>query len=246
MLIDMHIHLNFGGFVAADFVRRVEQGLTDRFAVSTLEGGYYPSLNEVRKSNDQVYELKRLLPEHVWGFAYVNPAHGPAAVTELRRCVEEYGFSGIKLWVATLADDHRVDPIIQQAIVYDIPVLVHCWVKVNGNLPFESTPMHVGRIAQRFPEAKLLMAHLGGDWEYGVKVARDHPNISVDTSGSMAEMDTIEKLVEAIGAERVMFGTDNSDLWFCKGKIEGADLTAEQKEAIYWRSAAHFMKMSCD
>lgn len=242
MLIDTHIHLNFG-FTEEDFVARVERGLTDRFWVSALYGGYYPTQEEVRASNDAVYGLMRRLPDHMVGFVYVNPAHGAAALDELERCVDR-GFRGIKLWVATYCDDPRVDPIVARAIEHGLPLLVHCWVKVGpdapagGNLPFESTPMQLGTLARRFPEAKLLMAHLGGDWEYGVKVARDCPNIYVDTSGSLAEMDAIEQLVAAVGAERVLFGTDNSDLSYCLGKIVGAGLTAAQRERIFWRNAA--------
>lgn len=241
MLIDAHIHHNFGGFTEDVFVDRVERGLTDHFWVSALQGGYYPTLEDVRQSNDMVHQLMARLPGHVVGFAYVNPVHSEA-VLELRRCIEDLGFGGIKLWVSVFCDDARVDPIVKHAIAYDVPILVHCWVKINGNLPFESTPMHLGRLARRFPEAKIIMAHLGGDWEYGYKVARECPNVYVDSSGSMAEMDEIEKLVGAIGAERVLFGTDNSDLSFCVGKILGADLSDEQREAIFWRNAAKLIE----
>jgi len=243
VLIDTHIHFNLSGFTEDQFVARVERGLTDRFWVSALYGGYYPTPSEVRASNDAVYGLMRRLPGHVVGFAYVSPAHGAAALGELERNVAR-GFRGVKLWVATCCDDLRVEPIVARAIDHRLPLLVHCWVKVGpdapagGNLPFESTPMQLGTLARRFPEAKLLMAHLGGDWEYGVKVARDHPNIYVDTSGSLAEMDAIEQLVAAVGAERVLFGTDNSDLSYCLGKVAGAELTAAQRERIFWRNAA--------
>ena len=136
MLIDTHIHLNFGGCTADTFIERVEQGLTDQFWVSALQGGYYPTSENVQTSNDLVYELAQRLPANVVGFAYLNPVHGPTALTELRRCIEERGFGGVKLWVATFCDDERVDPIVEQAVEYDIPLLVHCWVKINGNLPF--------------------------------------------------------------------------------------------------------------
>jgi predicted TIM-barrel fold metal-dependent hydrolase len=188
-----------------------------------------------------VHHLMERLPGHVVGFAYLNPAHAGAATDELRRCVEELGFRGIKLWVATFCDDPRVNPIVERAIEWDMPILVHCWVKITGNLPFESTPMHLGSLARRYPEARLLMAHLGGDWEYGCKVTRDCPNIYVDTSGSIAEMGEIEKLVESVGVERVLFGTDNSDLSFCRGKILGANLTEAQREAIFWRNAERWI-----
>ncbi|NLS79347.1 MAG: amidohydrolase [Chloroflexi bacterium] len=250
MLIDTHIHHEFGTTNTATFVQRAERGLTDHFWVSTLKGGYYPSPADIRLSNDAVHVLMQRLPAHVVGFCYVNPVHGSLAVDELRQRVEQQGFRGVKLWVATYADDPRVDSIVEAAAAYGIPLLVHCWVKVGGqsvsggNLPFESTPMHLGRLARRHPKARFIMAHLGGDWEYGVRVARDCPNISVDTSGSLAERDSIESLVDAVGIERVLFGTDNSDLDFCLGKIVGADLTDDQREAILWRNAARLLDLS--
>ena len=243
MLIDTHLHLGMGDVGIAELDRRVRHGLTDRFWMSALHGGNYPTLAEVRSSNDAIHGLMREMPEHVIGFSYVNPENGTDALTELRRCVEELGFKGVKLWVATRCDDPRVDPIVEQAIAYGAPILVHCWAKVGGgtawggNLPFESTPMDLGNLASRFARARFIMAHLGGHWQYGVQVARDHPNIWVDTSGSIAEMGSIETLVNAIGAERVLFGTDNSDLSFCIGKIIGAGLSLQQREAIFWRNA---------
>jgi hypothetical protein len=47
-----------------------------------------------------------------------------------------------------------------------------------------------------------------------------------------------------VGTERVLFGTDNSDLSFCRGKIVGADLTAEQREMIFWRNATKLIPSS--
>jgi predicted TIM-barrel fold metal-dependent hydrolase len=237
MLVDAHIHLGLGGFAADAFAARLERGLTDQFWVSALQGGYYPTPDDVRASNSAVADLMARLPEHVVGFAYVNPIHGSLGLRELHRCIEDLGFGGIKLWVSTLCDDKRVHPVVECAVEYDVPILVHCWKKITGNLPFESTPMHLGKLAKRYPEAKLIMAHLGGDWEYGYKVARECPNIYVDTSGSIAEMDSIERLVQAVGTERVLFGTDNADLSFCRGKILGANLRQEQQEAIFWRNA---------
>ena len=50
MLVDAHIHLNFGGFTEDAFVDRVERGLTDQFWVSALQGGYHPTPEDVRRA----------------------------------------------------------------------------------------------------------------------------------------------------------------------------------------------------
>ena len=247
-VVDVHLHAGSGWMPAGQIAARLEAGLVEACWISTLLGGYYPTPAQIRQSNDLVAEIMARLPGGVVGFAYVNPAHGQeTALAELRRCLE-MGFRGVKLWVATRCDDPRVDPVIQEAVAHNAPILVHCWAKVGGgtpwggNLPFESTPMDLGRLAGRFPEARLIMAHLGGHWQYGAAVAAQHPNIWVDTSGSIAEMGSIEALVERIGAGRVLFGTDNSDLSYCLGKIMGAGLGQEEREAIFWRNAHNLLQ----
>ena len=62
MLVDAHIHLNFGGFTEDLFVDRVERGLTDRFWVSALQGGYHPTPEDVWRSNEMVRRLRARLP----------------------------------------------------------------------------------------------------------------------------------------------------------------------------------------
>jgi hypothetical protein len=249
MLIDIHTHLGLG-LEERDLIGLIKERGVDQIWTSALEGGYYPTADDVRRSNQHVHNLMSRRPNHVVGFCYVNPAHGKQALAELRHNVEENGFRGVKLWVATTCHDPRVDPIVAYAVDHQLPILVHAWAKVGGlspsggNLPFESTPTQLGILADRFPAAKLIMAHLGGNWQYGVQVARDHPNIWVDTSGSIAEMDSIQTLIRNVGSERVCFGTDNSDLDYCLGKIQGAGLTDAQREAVLWRNAKTLLATS--
>ena len=50
------------------------------------------------------------------------------------------------------------------------------------------------------------MAHLGGDWEYGTKVARECPNVYVDTAQYLLD-GGIESLVADYGGRRLLFGS---------------------------------------
>jgi hypothetical protein len=52
------------------------------------------------------------------------------------------------------------------------------------------------------------MAHIGGDWEYGVKAIRDCANVRVDFAGSVNEWGAYEMAVRELGEDRVIFGTD--------------------------------------
>src|SRR4029078_10930813 len=66
-------------------------------------------------------------------------------------------------------------------------------------------------VARRYPELVLVLGHAGGTPEglrASVEVAEQCPNVYLDTGTSLVYRGSIESLVEAAGAERVLFGTD--------------------------------------
>lgn len=229
MIIDVHAHLDLG---SNDVVRAMlDERLVDVVALSSLCGGAWPTLAELRQANDHVFRWMEDYPGRVLGFAYVNPRLGDDGVGELQRCLAG-GMKGVKLWISTLADDRRVDPLMAVAGEAGAIVLAHAWVKTTGNLPFESRPEHVRALAKRFPQVRFILAHFGGEWETGAKAARDCPNLYVDISGSLAEMDSVETLVRNVGVGRVLFGTDNTNVHYCLGKVYGAQLSESDREKI--------------
>jgi hypothetical protein len=92
-------------------------------------------------------------------------------------------------------------------------------------------------LSKRYPELLLILGHIngGGDWEWEIKGLRECANVFVDTSGSVLEDDTIGLCVRALGHERVLFATD-ATMEGCVGKILSAELTAPQREDIFWRN----------
>ncbi|MHB0878901.1 MAG: amidohydrolase family protein [Anaerolineae bacterium] len=230
MIVDTHLHLDLGS--SNDAVKRMlDEGMLDVACLSSLIGGAYPTLDELRRANDHVLRWMADYPGRIVGFAYVNPRLGDPGVRELERCIAA-GMKGVKVWISVLADDSRLDPLVEVAQEAGSVILAHAWVKTTGNLPFESAPQHVARLAKRFPRTRFMLAHFGGEWETGAKAARDCPNLYVDTSGSLAEMDMVDVLVRNVGVERVLFGTDNTNFHYCLGKILGARLTDEQRRLI--------------
>ncbi|NLT42767.1 MAG: amidohydrolase family protein [Anaerolineae bacterium] len=161
---------------------------------------------------------------------------------ELERCLDA-GMKGVKLWVSVLADDPRVDPLVEVAQNAGAVVLAHAWVKTRGQLPFESRPQNVAHLARRFPQTRFMLAHFGGEWETGAKAARGVPNLFVDTSGSLPEADMVEVLARNVGVERMLFGTDNADFHYCLGKILAANLTDDERERILCGNAQDLFRL---
>ncbi|MFH0963627.1 MAG: amidohydrolase family protein [Planctomycetota bacterium] len=107
--------------------------------------------------------------------------------------------------------------------------------------------------ADRFPEARLILAHLGHDEEggaydlqiKGVKKSRQG-NVWTDTSSSRSiTAKLIERAVQEIGADRLLFGTD-TPLYFAamqKARIAYADIPKRDKVKILRGNAQALLRL---
>jgi hypothetical protein len=97
------------------------------------------------------------------------------------------GLRGIKLlpmYAGFRPDDERLDPLWSYAARHALPVLLHTGTTFIAQAPLDCTlPRHVDRAAMRFPDVKIIMAHLAHPFAGEcVVVARKHPNVYADTS----------------------------------------------------------------
>lgn len=239
-IIDAHTHLTGTEFDPEVLAEGDRLGVTT-FLCSCIAGyKHYPSLDEVVAANAA---LAAVTSDRVKGYCYVNPRHGRSALDDLARCVEERAMIGIKLWVATLCDDPLVYPFVERAIGYGIPLLVHCFRKTTGQLPYETQPVNVARLAARYPEATIIMAHLGGQVEATTAAVRDYPNVLTDTSGTPIGGAEVAIAVRRLGADRVVFGSDlhGACLAANVGKVLGAGLSTADTELVLGGNIARLL-----
>jgi len=238
MKIDCHYHLSKGEGHFERNKKSLENARNvgiDKVCVSIL-GATTP--DEFRESNRVLSELVKKCPDMVLGYSFVNPCYFRESVEELERCVQDYGFIGLKLLAHCRCSEPMVFPLVEKTIELDAPILIHCGHCApelkSGQETTLTDPEDVAFLSQRYPEAKLLQAHIGGggDWEWGIKAIRDCKNVWLDTSGSGTELGMIEMAVSELGVERVVFGTDNA-LYAGVGKVQGANLSEEEKEIIF-------------
>ncbi len=246
MIIDFHAHLHLWGTPAEPerLVGEARRYGIAKVGVSAI-GSSVPSRRELQVLNEKTFGAAERWPDVILPFVYVNPMHGPDAVA----MVEEghaRGAVGVKLWVAVRANQRCVWPVAQRCIELGLPVLQHAWHKYNGNLPYESDPLDVAELGRTFPELTIVMAHLGGSWEWGVKAVRDVPNVLGDTSGTRIEAGQIEYAVAQLGVERVIYGSDAlpCDYLLTIAKIEAAAVAEEDKHAILGGNAARVLGLA--
>jgi predicted TIM-barrel fold metal-dependent hydrolase len=238
---DVHTHLVgiAGNTPEARLGRLLE--LADRMGIARLcvymgmTWSYDPSPADLRRQNDQVLSAISRYPDRAFGFVYLSPKHPRASLDELNRCVADGPMVGVKLWVAGHADAPELDAIVERATELKAVVFQHTWIKITGNLPGESTPMQLAKLAARHPEAKLICGHTGGDWEQGIRAVRPHPNISADLGGGDPVAGITEMAARELGAERVLFGSDAPGRSFASqlAKVYGADVPEDVKQRIF-------------
>lgn len=238
MIIDVHAHVySFHDWgVAAEALDRYN---IDRVYLSNPDemGWIYSSTEHVNQQNKIICDFVRKYPKKARYMCYVNPALDTTMDT-LKKAFDEDDAKGIKLWVATPCDSPHVNKVAEFAIDHNVPILIHSFYKYQAQFLDESTGEHVANLAERYPEVKLIMAHLGGDAHHGLKYIRNHQNVWVDISASNFRNGDIEYAVKIVGEDRVLFGTDAFGAPYHTniGKVSGAAISDEIKEKIFWKN----------
>ena len=180
---------------------------------------------------------------HIIPFGSVPP-DSENALAELER-LKEAGVSGIKFhneYQNFFVDDEKAFPIYERCAKLGFIMLFHGGADRGFSPPVKTEPKRMRRVALRFPEAKIVVAHLGGQdmQEEAVQELAD-TNVFIDTSFSAISVDpsVAERSIRAFGADRVLFGTDcpwdtPADTVAFLSKMR---FSPQEYDKIYWRNA---------
>ena len=238
-IIDIHTHIWRARGYRQDedaLLQAVERYHITRIHVSAL-GGYQPAPEVVKELNEAVSRFHRAHPDCVSGYVYISPEN-PDAMEVLRHGIEDQEMDGVKFWVSAPCDDPCVYPLVERMIGYGVPLLIHAFKKANGQVPNESIGENVARLARRYPEAKIIMAHLGGNCYDGVPAIRDVPNVWCDWCGSIFRGDELAYALEYLGPDRLLYGTDMPGSFLVNlGQLLELDLSDADRDKILYGNA---------
>jgi predicted TIM-barrel fold metal-dependent hydrolase len=197
-------------------------------------------------SNDEVAAVIRAAPDRFVGIASVDLAAPMAAVRELRRCVRELGFRGLRLlpWLWRLPpNDRRYYPLYAECIELGVPFCLQ--VGHTGPLapsePGRPIP-YLDEVALDFPELVIVGGHIGFPWTLEmISLSRKYPNVYIDTSAYKPSRYPPE-LVEYMrggGRKKVLFGSNYPMLMpkDCLAELDALGLDAEARACFLHANA---------
>lgn len=167
-------------------------------------------------ANEEVVAWVRAHADRLAGLAAVDLDRPMAAVRELRHCVEELGFKGLRvipwLWEAP-PTDRRYYPLYAACVELGVPFCTQ--VGHTGPLRPSETgrPIpYIDQVAIDFPELVIVCGHIGYPWtEEMVAVARKHENVYIDTSAYTARrypQELVAYMKTSSGRHKVLFGSN--------------------------------------
>lgn len=202
MIIDVHTHVFpnnsvfFGNFLAEasrmrstpiDLVTRYDQYLaTAPDVTAAICFGGKAKLAGLWVNDQDVAAYVQQDPTRLIGFLSLDPTQ-PGWEAELEYGHQELGLQGIKLmpmYAGFFPQEARLNQLWRYAQQHGLPVLLHSGTTFVSQGWIETTlPRHIDIVARRFPEVRIIMAHLAHPYEGEcVAVIRKHPHVYADVS----------------------------------------------------------------
>ena len=240
MIIDAHAHLGLDEVFDEDFTEAdlLESQARNGIDLTLVQPAITHELGTVRRYHDAIADLAARHPGRFRGIANPNPHLGGGAwEAEVRRCLTELGFVGVKLHPAA----HAVNPagragrrVFALCAALQVPVIVH----TGTGLPW-SAPSLLAPAAKANPGLPIVVAHAGMMVLAGeaARLASDFPNVYLEVSwtGGFA----VRRWARKHGARRLLFGSDYPDNAATElAKVRTAGLTDEEIEWILGGTAA--------
>lgn len=207
MIIDAHAHVGKCHVFDAD---QSAAGLLEAMNAAGVDAAVaqpFPGTHDVRADHDVIAEMARDNPGRIIGLASVNP-HLPERqyVDEVRRCVTELGFVGVKLHTI----GHAVAPgsvaarlVFKTAAEAGTALMIH----TGPGVPFAEPAAWIS-LAREFSDVPVVLAHAGASLFVlpAIAAAEVCPNVVLETSWCNPQ--EIRRAVATLGEEKVMFGSD--------------------------------------
>ncbi|MBA7469384.1 hypothetical protein ES707_04651 [subsurface metagenome] len=171
------------------------------------------------ETNDYILESIARYPQRLIGFCTVQPHSYEAAITEIERCAKA-GIRGVgeirpDIQLFDLRDEEVIEPLIKVIRKHKLILLTHASEPVGHNYPGKGaiTPDMLYPFITSHPDLTIVCAHWGGGLPFYAlmpEVKQAMNNVFFDTAASpfLYSPQIYNQVIQLVGAERILFGSD--------------------------------------
>ncbi len=234
--IDTHTHINHGSKfdsspdsvlydASLEYLKKMNKAANiEAMFCSTFSSVL--STEEIEEENQIMFELTGKI-DNLYQWVVIDPRNKRTfkqaeSMLHTKKCV------GIKLHPLShhYTLDEYGDEIFSFAAEHKAIVQIHP----------EKDADYILHMANKYPDVTFIMAHMGsyGESSYAdaIEFAKNK-NVYVDTSGVASSKNKgIEYVVNRVGSEHILFGTDTYAAGFQRGRIEYALISEQEKDNI--------------
>ena len=205
---------------------------------------------------DGVLPVIQEYPDRFVGMCRVDPNYPDDVLPTLERAFAG-GMRGIKLPPAAHTEYYPIDgpnyrPVFEFAVAHQAPVLIHSGPRTEVDLRL-NRPYLIAKVAEWYPNANFIISHCGAydakeTWQAmdeAIEVTNANPNIYLNFNTLGRYYGVIEYLVQNVGVDRVIFGSDEPQhsLLAEIGHVAYAKISDTDKEQILGLNMARLLNL---
>lgn len=232
--IDVHAHLGpwfFGPDLgtAAENLRSMDAQGIDLQLVSGVEAVTYDATTGNLALAAEIEDRPRLR-----GMFVIDPRELGAARAQMAELLPGGLFVGAKIhtdYGRTTAGSGEMAAALRLCAEHGLPVLVHSW---------GTELLALADTVAAVPEVKVIAGHMGGpDWRLAPEAVSRTDRLWLEPGYSQPEADRIRWVLDRVGPERMLFGTDSTliDPSLAIGAFRAAALSPAEEQLIMWENA---------
>jgi predicted TIM-barrel fold metal-dependent hydrolase len=212
LVIDAHAHIAHDGAQGTGFMHQpfsdassmVERAKT--MGISSMHISSWVGVwADYEDGNQVVLNAMKRFPRFYRGYATLQPQYVKDWKREIAKVHGRYRMTGLKPYYPRtgLMYSHKGwAPWFEYGNRHRLYTLIH---------PSDNFVADMNELIPRYPDMHFILAHQGGSFgaaRDGIEVAKKFPNVSLEITLTSVTFRVIEFMVEHVGAERVLFGTD--------------------------------------
>ena len=203
MIVDCHSHIQeYPGHISEEFAAEANARSRGKpLELHTPPERHWTAMQNVDKAivfgvrafhsgltspNEYIADYVRAHPNKLIGFAAVDPAHDNVREI-LEHAVQDLKLRGAKLgpiYQNIHPMDDRMFPVYEFCQRHNLPIMIHQGTTFPRRAPLKfSLPILLEDVALKFPDLKMIIAHMGHPWiAETIVLIRKQPNFFADIS----------------------------------------------------------------